>query len=108
MLALAREFRFRARHLVFPMLGVLLMLYFGYHAVQGDRGLLALMKRSNDVEEARSRVAALRAEHEAIEHKVARLKPESLDLDLLDERARAILNLSAPDEVVLIERPDAR
>ncbi|MBM3481918.1 MAG: septum formation initiator family protein [Alphaproteobacteria bacterium] len=90
------------------MLGVLLMLYFGYHAVQGDRGLLALMKRSNDVEEARSRVAALRAEHEAIEHKVARLKPESLDLDLLDERARAILNLSAPDEVVLIERPDAR
>ena len=31
--------------------------------------------------------------------------PESLDLDLLDERVRAVLNLVRPGEVVLLETP---
>jgi len=102
---LVREIRFRARHIVLPLLGCLAIVYFGYHAVEGDRGLFAWVAKSNQAAVARAEVAALRAERESLEHKVARLRPESLDLDLLDERARAVLNLSSPDEIVIIERP---
>jgi cell division protein FtsB len=66
------------------------------------------MNRANEAEEARARVAALRVERATLEHRVVRLRPESLDLDLLDERARAVLNLSSPDEIVVIERAAPR
>jgi cell division protein FtsB len=32
---------------------------------------------------------------------VGLLRPDHLDPDLLDERARAVLNLAAPDEIVI-------
>ncbi|MSO74593.1 MAG: septum formation initiator family protein [Alphaproteobacteria bacterium] len=106
MAGLVREIRFRARHIVLPLLGCLAIVYFGYHAVQGERGLFAWVANSNKGAAARTHLAALSAEREGLEHKVARLRPESLDLDLLDERARALLNLSSPDEIVIIERPN--
>jgi len=106
MSSLPREIRYRARHLVLPLLGCLVIVYFGYHAVQGDRGLLAWLSKSNEAEMLRADVEALKAERAALEHRVARLRPESLDLDLLDERARAVLNLSSPDEIVIINRPE--
>ncbi len=94
--------------MVLPLLGCLAIVYFGYHAVEGDRGLLAWMAKSNVADQAHSHVATLKAERAELEHRVARLRPESLDLDLLDERARAVLNLSAPDEIVIIERQNSR
>ncbi|MSO68908.1 MAG: septum formation initiator family protein [Alphaproteobacteria bacterium] len=106
MSSLVREIRFRARHILLPLIGSLAIVYFGYHAVQGDRGLFAWVAKSNEAEVARARVDALRTERAGLEHKVARLRPEGLDLDLLDERARAVLNLSSPDEIVIIERPN--
>jgi cell division protein FtsB len=106
MSSLPREIRYRARHLVLPLIGCLIIVYFGYHAVQGDRGLLAWLSKSNEAEELRAEVAALKAERAALEHRVVRLRSESLDLDLLDERARAVLNLSAPDEIVILNRPE--
>ena len=106
MSSLPREIRYRARHLVLPLIGCLVIVYFGYHAVQGDRGLLAWLSKSNEAEELRAEVAALKAERATLEHRVARLRSESLDLDLLDERARAVLNLSAPDEIVILNRPE--
>ena len=42
---------------------------------------------------------------------VALLRPESLDPDMLDERARAILNLAHQDDLIMLKRrqpvPDA-
>ena len=34
----------RARHAVVPTIGLCLLVYFAYHAVQGDRGLMARQK----------------------------------------------------------------
>jgi cell division protein FtsB len=39
-----------------------------------------------------------------IERDVALLQPENLDPDMLDERARAILNLAHPDDLVMMKR----
>ena len=36
-----REIRRRARNVIGPFLGLTAVVYFGYHTVQGDRGLFA-------------------------------------------------------------------
>ena len=47
-----------------------------------------------------SRVAALNLERDALEARAARLKPETLDLDYLDERARITLAVGDSEELV--------
>ncbi len=39
-----------------------------------------------------------------LERDVALLRPESLDPDMLDERARAILNLAHQDDLIMLKR----
>ena len=43
-MSLLQEFRARSRHVVGPLLGILAVGYFGFHVVNGDRGLFALLK----------------------------------------------------------------
>ncbi len=101
---LIRDFKKRGRYLIAPLLGSLALVYLGYTGVQGDGGLLAWIQRGQDVVEAKQHLEAEQARRDALAHRVALLRPESLDLDLLDERARAVLNLVKPGEVILLER----
>jgi len=98
-----REIRRRARFLIAPLFGSLALVYLIYYGVQGDRGLLAWIQRGQDIAVAEEKLAIQRAERDALSHRVALMRPESLDLDLLDERVRAVLNLVGRDEVVLLE-----
>jgi cell division protein FtsB len=98
-----REIRRRARFLIAPLFGSLALVYLVYYGVQGDRGLLAWIQRGQDIAEAEQKLAVQKAERDALAHRVALLRPESLDLDLLDERVRAVLNLVGHDDVVLLE-----
>ena len=77
------------------------LIYVGYQSVQGERGLLGWIERSADVERTRAEVAALAEERRKLERRVSQLRSESLDLDLLDQEARRLLNLGHPDEEVL-------
>jgi cell division protein FtsB len=98
---LLHEIRQRARHVVLPVLGVCAFGYFAYHAIQGDRGLIAYMRLTQQIDEARVTLAKVRDERRRVEAQVALLQPAALDRDMLDERARAMLNLVRPDEVVI-------
>ena len=80
---------------------VLGLLYVGYQTVQGERGVLGWMERSAEVERTRAEVAALAAERQKRERRVSQLRSENLDLDLLDQEARRLLNMGHPDEEVL-------
>jgi cell division protein FtsB len=103
-MVLVDELKKRARYIAAPVLGVCLMGYFSYHLVQGERGLLAWLRLSNEIREAKDVAATVRAERDALERRVAHLRPESLDRDLLDERARATLNVALPNEIVILKR----
>jgi cell division protein FtsB len=100
--------RFRA--FIFPLLALSAGGYFGYHLQNGDHGLKARadLERRKDVLE--GEFAGLRDVRQRIERDVALLAPESLDPDMLDERARAILNLAHGDDLVMMKRraPDPR
>jgi len=95
--------RARARIILGPVLGVSLVAYFAYHLVQGDRGLLAWMRLSQQIREAQATLDQVRDEEAPKARRVALLR-DRIDRDLLDERARATLNLGGPNEVVIFDK----
>ena len=105
-MAVWREIKRRAGDVIGPVLGFCIVGYFAYHSVEGERGLSAFVRLSERIEEARTQLTELRSEREAIERRVRLLRTDNLDPDMLEERARQILNFSRPDEIVIFERPE--
>ena len=105
-MGLFSELRLRARYIVGPVLGICAIGYFAFHAIRGDRGLLALRQLSHRVEVARLEYATIKSKRMELEHKVSLLNPDSLDPDMLDERARIMLNYGFEDEVIIIPDVD--
>lgn len=78
-----------------------LVFYFGYHGLSGDQGVLAWAGYQTRIVELEDELALAEAERIALERRAERLREGSLDLDLLDERARDILNFAHPDDFVV-------
>ena len=100
--------RVRYRTVIVLLTCALGLLYVGYQTVQGERGVLGLVERSAEVKRARAEVATLAAERQTLERRVSQLRNDNLDLDLLDQEARRLLNLGHPDEEVLFHEAPAR
>lgn len=100
---LLRETKKRAKQVFMPVLATVIAGYFLYHTVQGERGLFAYGTLSERVREARTDLAETRTRRETLEHSVRLLRPDSLDLDMLEERARAILNLVDTNDLVIYD-----
>jgi cell division protein FtsB len=96
-----RRFRWH-RPLWLVVLGVGLATYFGYHALTGSRGLLAWRDLNAELASTRQDLESLRAERTALAQKVARLRPDGLDPDLIDELARRQLSLADPLDVIIL------
>jgi cell division protein FtsB len=99
----------KTRPLLLPFCCLLIMGYFAYHAVEGDYGLFALGKLQARVASLDTDLASARAEREKMENHVALMRPESLDKDMIDERARQALNMAdAKDLVIFLDPADRR
>ena len=95
---------------IFTALGLyaaagLLIAYFGMNAFSGNRGLRAKQDLAQQMAELSAELAQVTAERKHWERRVSLLRPESLDPDMLDERARAMLDYVHPRDLVLNERP---
>jgi cell division protein FtsB len=75
--------------------------YFVYSGVFGERGVMALRSTQDQLAIARRDLATLRAEREALQHRISLLDGKTIDPDLLDEVARGQLLESGPGEVTL-------
>ncbi|MBO6781852.1 MAG: septum formation initiator family protein [Alphaproteobacteria bacterium] len=102
-MAVIDEIRYRARSALWPIVGALLLAYFSYHMVQGEQGVLSLLQLKTKVAQAEALHAGLRAERRELETRVALLRPDNLDPDMVEERARVMLNFAHPDEVVILQ-----
>lgn len=91
----------RMRAVFAPLAAVALIAYFSYHIVNGDRGLLAYRDLRVAIAQAEAIKAETGQERAVLERRVSLLRPESLDLDLVEERARIILDLAQPGDIVL-------
>ena len=76
------------------------ILYLGAHAVTGHQGLMAYVDLQAQEHVLEQRVEVLEEERAALEARAARMRPETLDLDYLDERARLTLAAGDSEEIV--------
>jgi cell division protein FtsB len=104
--AVLAEIRRRARLVAGPVAGISLFAYFAYHLVEGERGLIAWRGLQDRIRVAEAERDAAHAERTALEERVSLLRPGHLDRDMLDERAREVLNRIGPDErVIFLNEP---
>jgi cell division protein FtsB len=84
----------------------LLIGYFGVNAYTGNHGLKAQKDIDQQIDDLTAELNQLKAERHRWEQRVLLLKSESLDPDMLEERARVLLNYVHPRDVtLLIKRP---
>jgi len=103
-MTLLGHLRTRAHHIIGPVIAATVFAYFAYHAVQGDRGLLAWFKLGQQVEDAHLEYERISAKREDLAARVRLLQPGSLDRDMLEERVRAVLGYVHRDDVVIPDR----
>src|SRR4029079_511652 len=73
--------------------------YFGINAYTGSRGLKAKQDLDQQIGQLSAELAILKIERASWERRLSLLKAESLDPDMLDERARALLDYADPREL---------
>ncbi len=99
-----QDIRRRFRHILGPMVGLSALGYFAYHTVEGDRGLLAWLRLRGQIADAEQQLAQATSDRQTLEHRVLLLRPDHLDPDMLEERARALDDLGRPGDIVVFEK----
>jgi cell division protein FtsB len=89
------------RRAITPCLGICALLYFCYHTVQGDRGIIAYLRLNAQLERTEMALLESGQAREALARQVRLLRPENLNRDMLDEQARRTLGLAHPDDIVI-------
>ncbi len=82
---------------------ILTFIYFSFYAVKGERGLIRYFALTQEVSKAQDVLQKYDFEKKQWEDKVRLLSSESLDLDMLDERAHIVLNMLHPNEFVILD-----
>ena len=75
--------------------------YMLYHAVEGDRGWFAYLRLNREIDRLSLQLDELSARENVLQRRVSLLRPDNLDPDLLEERARAVLGLMKRNEIVI-------
>jgi cell division protein FtsB len=87
--------------LVLYVVAALFIGYFGVNAYTGKNGINARQELDQEIADLASEVERVKAERERWERRVALLKSDRIDPDMLDERARQLLNYLDPHEVTI-------
>lgn len=105
---LFREIKTRARQAAPQVLAACMVAYFAYHALNGDRGFYAWIMLKQERAQALATAENLHQARSDMEMRVGLLRSESLDPDLLEERAQAILNYGSDHDHVIFLPPELR
>lgn len=83
-------------------LAALLIGYFGVNAYSGNRGLKAKEDIDRQISALSSELDRLQSEDIQWQRRIALLKSDDIDPDMLDERARALLDYADPNDLTLM------
>jgi cell division protein FtsB len=95
----------RFRPFIPSALIAVLIAYFGFHALTGDRGLLTSGQRDETLASRTAELKQVRAERMDLEVRARLLRDSSLSADLLEERARSLLGFADPGDYVIRTKP---
>jgi cell division protein FtsB len=84
------------------VVAVLFIGYFGVNAYTGKNGINARQELEQQIADLASELGRVRAEREWWQRRVALLKSDRIDPDMLDERARELLNYLDPHELTIM------
>ncbi len=79
--------------------------YLSWHAVHGERSFSQAERLGERIETRNAERDKVRSERLALDARVALIRPESIDPDLLEELARVKLGFVRPNDVVLHPHP---
>ncbi|CAN1500468.1 COG2919 Septum formation initiator [Caulobacteraceae bacterium] len=82
-----------------------LIVYFVFHGLTGERGLLRGSQRQALLAERTSELQVLRSRRLDLEARARLLRDGSLSADLLEERARSLLGFADPKDYVIRTKP---
>jgi cell division protein FtsB len=84
------------------VMAALLISYFGVNAYSGNHGLKAKEDLDQQIATLSADLDRLKLERAQWERRVALLRADKLDPDMLDERAHALLDYAAPNELTFM------
>ena len=77
--------------------------YFGINAYKGDHGLRAREQMDKQIAGLTRDLAQATAERDMLRRRIKLLKSDSVDPDMLDERARELLDFADPRDLILMQ-----
>ena len=96
----------RIRNFILPMLfyaaTCLVVCFFMYSAYHGSRGIMAKRDYKLKISNLQSQLDALKTEHNRWQVRVNLVQPTSFDPDIVEERARLILNNAHKNDVIIL------
>ena len=99
-----KRFRTVLNALALYSIAALVIGYFGVNAYSGNRGLRAKQDLDQQIAQLSGELAGLKAERGTWERRVSLLRADSIDPDMLDERARAMLDYVHPRDLTMTIR----
>jgi cell division protein FtsB len=84
-----------------PLITAAFLSYFGFHAFNGYYGIWAMDRLEGETKRLATELETLKRERVEFERRVALLRTDNLDADVVDVEARAALNRLRPDEIVI-------
>ncbi len=91
--------------LVIPAICGAAVAYFGYYAIWGTRGVMALSDVQARLAVRQDQLAELKDQRTRLHHRIKLLEPGSVDPDMVEEVARSQLLEGAPGQVAVPRRP---
>ena len=79
----------------------LIAVFFGFHTIAGERGLIARQALDRQIIIAQEELALLQKQNAFLTHRIDLMRQGQVDSDILSETARAELGLYGPDDVII-------
>ena len=93
------------RSLLVTLLLIGFQVYLGYNVIGGQFGIESQKQMRRDIETLKAQSASLQAELDSYQHRTSLFDSASLDPDILSEKARALLQMAQPDDLIVMTDP---
>jgi cell division protein FtsB len=78
--------------------------YFIFHAIVGQNGLHSYQKIKTQLNYQKMQLPIIEQQVKELQKRTNLLESDSIDLDLLEETGREILNYAFPEDIIIIEK----
>ena len=78
-----------------------LVVFFGFHTIVGERGLMVRADIDREIQAARETLALLNKQNHFLEHRIKLLRSGAIDADMLAETARTNVGMYNKNDVII-------